>query len=66
MRLPNSYEGLKPEKAWKVATLTARLLDDGAGWCAIFADVGNATTNTMYRRMGYKEHGTYREYDFAP
>ncbi|MEE2980591.1 MAG: hypothetical protein VYA71_03505 [Pseudomonadota bacterium] len=47
-----------------VATLTARLLDDGAGWCAIFADEDNATTNTMCRRMDYNEHGTYREYDF--
>jgi predicted GNAT family acetyltransferase len=49
-----------------VATLTQRLLDDGAQWCAIFADVDNATTNTIYRRIGYKEHGTYREYDFVP
>lgn len=49
-----------------VAALTARLLDDGAGWCAIFADEDNATTNTMYRRIGYNEHGTYREYDFTP
>jgi predicted GNAT family acetyltransferase len=49
-----------------VAALTAQLLDDGAGWCAIFADAENATTNTMYQRIGYKEHGTYREYDFEP
>ena len=49
-----------------VAALTTRLLDDGAQWCAIFADVDNPTTNTMYRRIGYKEHGTFREYDFSP
>ena len=49
-----------------VAALTTRLLDDGAHWCAIFADVDNATTNTIYRRIGYKKHGTYREYDFEP
>jgi predicted GNAT family acetyltransferase len=49
-----------------VAALTAHLLDDGAGWCTIFADAENTTTNTMYRRIGYKERGTYREYDFEP
>ncbi len=49
-----------------VATLTTRLLDDGARWCAIFSDAGNPTTNAIYRRIGYNEHGTYREYDFAP
>ncbi len=49
-----------------VACLTARLLDDGAAWCAILSDAGNATTNAIYRRIGYNEHGTYREYDFAP
>ena len=35
-------------------------------WCAIFADVDNPTTNSIYRRMGYKETATYREYDFTP
>ena len=49
-----------------VARLTARLLDGGAAWCAIFSDAGNATTNAIYRRIGYNQHGTYREYDFAP
>ncbi len=49
-----------------VAALTTWLLDGGADWCTIFADVENATTNTIYQRIGYKEHGTYREYDFAP
>jgi predicted GNAT family acetyltransferase len=49
-----------------VAALTTRLLDDGAQWCAIFADVDNATTNTIYQRIGYKKHGTYREYNFTP
>lgn len=49
-----------------VAALTTRLLDGGADWCAIFADVENATTNKIYQRIGYKEYGTYREYDFEP
>lgn len=46
-------------------TLTDHILSSGARWCAIFADVGNATTNAIYRRIGYEEHGSYREYDFA-
>lgn len=48
-----------------VATLTARLLDGDAAWCAIFSDVDNATTNAIYRRIGYNRHSTHREYDFA-
>lgn len=48
-----------------VAALTARLLGDGARWCVIFADMANAATNRMYRRIGYKEYATFREYDFA-
>ena len=46
-------------------TLTDRILGDGAAWCAIFADVGNAATNAIYRRIGYEQHGSYREYDFG-
>ena len=48
-----------------VAALTTCLLGDGAAWCAIFSDADNATTNAIYRRIGYNRHGTYREYDFA-
>lgn len=48
-----------------VGTLTDRILGGGAAWCAIFADVDNPATNAIYRRIGYEEHGSYREYDFA-
>ena len=48
-----------------VGTLTDRILGGGAAWCAIFAEVGNPATNAIYRRIGFKEHGSYREYDFA-
>lgn len=49
-----------------VAHLSRHLLDSGEKWCAIFADVSNPTSNSIYRRMGYEEAATYREYDFAP
>lgn len=48
-----------------VAHMSRHLLDSGMKWCAIFADVRNPTSNGIYRRMGYKEAATYREYDFA-
>ncbi len=48
-----------------VAHLTRHLLSSGISRCVIFADVANPTSNGIYRRMGYKEAGTYREYDFA-
>ena len=46
--------------------IAARLLDDGAAGCAMFSNADNPTTNASYRRIGYNQHGTYREYDFAP
>jgi hypothetical protein len=49
-----------------VAHMSRHLLDSGRKWCAIFADVNNPTSNSIYRRMGYKEAATYREYDFTP
>ncbi len=49
-----------------VAHMCRHLLESGRKWCAIFADVSNPTANGIYRRMGYKEAATYREYDFAP
>lgn len=49
-----------------VAHMSRHLLESGRKWCAIFADVSNPTSNSIYRRMGYEEAATYREYDFAP
>ena len=49
-----------------VAQLSRRLLASGKKWCAIFADVNNPTSNSIYRRLGYRRAATYREYDFAP
>ena len=49
-----------------VAHLSQHLLDSGRSWCVIFADVRNPTSNSIYRRMGYRKAVTYREYDFAP
>jgi uncharacterized protein len=38
-----------------VAALSQRLLDQGWRYCLIFADRGNAITNRIYSRLGYRE-----------
>jgi predicted GNAT family acetyltransferase len=38
-----------------VGALSQRLLDRGWRYCLIFADRGNASTNRIYARLGYRE-----------
>jgi predicted GNAT family acetyltransferase len=37
-----------------VAALTQLLLDGGKTYCFLFADLANSTSNTIYRRIGYR------------
>jgi uncharacterized protein len=48
-----------------VAELSRRLLAGGRTWCLLFADVANATSTGIYRRLGYQEVCLFREYRFA-
>ena len=38
-----------------VARLSQRILDDGKQFCTLFTDMSNATSNSIYRRIGYKK-----------
>lgn len=49
-----------------VSELTRRFLAGGRDWCLLFADVANATSTEMYRRLGYEEVCLFREYRFGP
>jgi hypothetical protein len=37
-----------------VAALSARLLSAGHAYCCLFTDLANPTSNSIYRRMGYR------------
>ena len=37
-----------------VAALSQRLLDEGYSFCALYADLSNPTSNSIYRRIGYR------------
>ena len=36
-----------------VARLSQRILDEGKQFCALYTDLSNATSNSIYRRIGY-------------
>ncbi len=38
-----------------VAALSQQLLDDGARFCCLHTDLGNPTSNALYRRLGYEQ-----------
>lgn len=48
-----------------VAALSRRLLEEGWAYCLVFADVTNTTTNRLYRRLGYRHIGGYRNFSFS-
>jgi GNAT superfamily N-acetyltransferase len=37
-----------------VAALSQRLLDQGNAYCCLYTDLANATSNAIYRRIGYR------------
>lgn len=49
-----------------VTALTRRLLQDGWRYCLIFADRGNPVTRRLYRDIGYRPIGVFRQIAFAP
>lgn len=36
-----------------VARLSQQILDDGKSFCTLFTDLGNSTSNSIYRKLGY-------------
>jgi predicted GNAT family acetyltransferase len=48
-----------------VAALSKKLLDEGSEACLLFADAGNATSNGVYQRLGYRPLCEFAQYDFS-
>jgi uncharacterized protein len=48
-----------------VAALSRRLLDAGWQFCALFTDLANPTSNSIYQRIGYRPVADFDEYIFG-
>jgi hypothetical protein len=48
-----------------VAALSRRLLDAGFEYCTLFTDLGNPTSNDIYRQIGYRPVCDFREIKFT-
>jgi predicted GNAT family acetyltransferase len=48
-----------------VAALSQRLLDAGWQFCALFTDLANPTSNSIYQKIGYRPVCDFDEYDFG-
>ena len=48
-----------------VGELSRLLLASGWGYCALFADLANPTSNSIYQKIGYEPTCDYDEYLFA-
>ena len=48
-----------------VSDLTRRLLDGGSRYCCLYTDLANPTSNSVYRRIGYRPVCDIDEYSFA-
>ena len=48
-----------------VSALTRRLLDMGRRYCCLYTDLANPTSNSVYRRIGYRPVCDIDEYSFA-
>jgi predicted GNAT family acetyltransferase len=49
-----------------VASLSQRLLDDGASRCMLFTDLSNPTSNKIYDALGYRRFADWEERRFLP
>lgn len=43
-----------------VSAVSQALLDSGKDFCCLYTDLTNPTSNSIYRKIGYKEIGRYR------
>ena len=48
------------------AALSQLILDEGAKYSSLFADLHNPQTNKIYQMIGYEEIGIHNVYSFAP
>jgi predicted GNAT family acetyltransferase len=47
-----------------VAALSQQLLDEGWQFCALFTDLSNSTSNSIYQKIGYRPVCDFDEYRF--
>jgi len=47
-----------------VAALSKEILESGYTFCSLFTDLANPTSNSIYRKVGYKPVCDYVDYDF--
>jgi predicted GNAT family acetyltransferase len=48
-----------------VAALSQQLLDAGWEFCALFTDLANPTSNSIYQKVGYQSVADFDEYIFG-
>lgn len=48
-----------------VAALTKRMLDSGGRYCCLYSDLANPTSNSVYRRIGYRPVCDIDQYSFS-
>ena len=49
-----------------VASLSQLLLDEGHEFCTLYADLSNPTSNSIYKKMGYRPIRASTAYEFIP
>lgn len=49
-----------------VAALTQRLLDEGRRFVCLFTDLANPTSNSIYRKIGYRKVCEFADWKFNP
>lgn len=47
-----------------VAHLSQKMLDSGKEFCALFTDLANPTSNSIYQKIGYRPVGDFKLYRF--
>jgi predicted GNAT family acetyltransferase len=48
-----------------VAALSRQLLESGARYCCLYADLANPISNSIYQRIGYRPVCDFEEFEFA-
>ena len=48
-----------------VAQVSQQMLDSGRQFCTLFTDLANPTSNSIYKKIGYRPVGDYRVYRFT-
>lgn len=49
-----------------VATQSQWLLDNGHRYCFLYTDLANPTSNSIYRRIGYRQIAESAHYELSP